>query len=107
MIVVMLTAYTRDAGSMYSNSATTGNWEEYVGNWWPTWTATIARWQMPEPRSLRTLNGRLWSSPNRDEVSRRLFQRILAEPLLHGRQSAAAGGRTRVAGRGGAHAGRV
>jgi len=31
MIVVTPNAYTRFAGSMYSNSVTTGNWEEYVG----------------------------------------------------------------------------
>jgi S-formylglutathione hydrolase len=30
MIVVMPNAYTRYAGSMYSNSVTTGNWEDYV-----------------------------------------------------------------------------
>ena len=30
MIVVMPNAYTRYQGSMYSNSATTGNWEDYV-----------------------------------------------------------------------------
>jgi len=30
MIVVMPDAYTRFQGSMYSNSATTGNWEDYV-----------------------------------------------------------------------------
>jgi S-formylglutathione hydrolase FrmB len=30
MLVVMPNAYTRYQGSMYSNSATTGNWEDYV-----------------------------------------------------------------------------
>jgi S-formylglutathione hydrolase FrmB len=30
IIVVMPNAYTRFAGSMYSNSVTTGNWEDYV-----------------------------------------------------------------------------
>jgi len=32
MIVVMPNAYTRYQGSMYSNSATTGNWEEFVAS---------------------------------------------------------------------------
>lgn len=32
MIVVMPNAYTRFQGSMYSNSVTTGNWEEFVAN---------------------------------------------------------------------------
>jgi enterochelin esterase-like enzyme len=32
MIVVMPDAYTRFAGSMYSNSATTGNWEECIAH---------------------------------------------------------------------------
>ena len=31
MILVMPNAYTRYQGSMYSNSVTTGNWEDYVG----------------------------------------------------------------------------
>jgi len=31
MIIVMPNAFTRFAGSMYSNSVTTGNWEAYVG----------------------------------------------------------------------------
>lgn len=30
MIIVMPNAYTRYMGSMYSNSATTGDWETYV-----------------------------------------------------------------------------
>src|SRR3974377_417565 len=32
MIVVMPDAYTRFKGSMYSNSATTGDWEDYVAH---------------------------------------------------------------------------
>ena len=32
MIVVMPNAFTRYQGSMYSNSATTGNWEDFVGS---------------------------------------------------------------------------
>jgi S-formylglutathione hydrolase len=55
MIVVMPDSYTRYQGSMYSNSVTTGNWEDFVASELVAYTDSHYR-TIPEPAS-RGLTG--------------------------------------------------
>ena len=81
-IVVMLNAFTRFEGSMYSSGVTTGDWESFVAKelvaWW---TGAIARLQSRRVAELPPFDGWLGDA-HWDEAPRRFLQRIPAEPVL-------------------------
>ena len=81
MIVVMPNAYTRYAGSMYSSSVVTGDWEAYITR---TWSATSTAITGPCPTRLArtggTLDGRLRNHADRYEISGRVLQHLCAQP---------------------------
>jgi hypothetical protein len=82
MILVMPNAFTRYQGSLYSNSVTTGDWEDYVAK-------ELVEYVDSHYRTIadRALDGRLRDNSYWNEASRRLFQPLLAQPVLHdGRQ---------------------
>ena len=86
MIVVMPNAFTRYQGSMYSNSVTTGNWEDFIVRDLVPYIDAHYRTFSPsgEPRPGRPLDGRLRHFAHRHASSRSFLQPLCAQRLLHG-----------------------
>jgi enterochelin esterase-like enzyme len=85
MILVFPDTYTRHHGSMYSTSATTGDWEAFITR---DLVGRVHRRALPhhrkprQPRPDGPFDGRLWDGPARHEVSGHLFQPVCDERLL-------------------------
>src|SRR5882724_9230291 len=98
MIVVMPNAFTRYFGSMYSNSVTIGDWEDFIAQELVQYIDTHYFGRC-KPRSSRALHGRIRRYAYRNEAPGDFLKHLSAEPMLSGRDGKANNGRDDAAGR--------
>ena len=85
MIVVLPDAFTRYSGSMYSNSVTTGDWEDFIAHDLVSYIDSHYR-TIPDRlsrRSGRPFHGWLWRCAYRHEASGSVRCPLQHEPVLH------------------------
>ena len=84
MIIVMPNAFNRFGGSFYTNSALSGNWEDFIAHDLVNYTdaALSHDCQGQRPRHCRSLDGRLRGAAHRHGPSRSFRCRLRHEPVL-------------------------